>query len=111
MKKRLIPLLFLAAAPAVAADDHAHHMSHDSGQMAVQPVIATTEAVVNGIDAAGGTIRVAHAPIAAFNWPAMTMDLQLAEPDLAEGLAPGATVTLHIEKRSAVDYVVVWIDR
>jgi len=39
----------------------------------------------------------------------MTMDLPLAEPDLAKGIAPGTHVILRIEKRSPVDYVVVGI--
>ncbi|MGE0079666.1 MAG: copper-binding protein [Thiohalomonadaceae bacterium] len=110
MKKLFLTLMFLAA-PAFAADHvHGHgHDAHDTGMH--MPSVASVKAVVNGVDAAARTINVAHEPIAAFNWPAMTMDLPLAEPALAEGIAPGAHVTLRIEKRSPVDYVVVAIEQ
>ncbi|MCK9530793.1 MAG: copper-binding protein [Gammaproteobacteria bacterium] len=108
MKTLLLTLIFLAA-PAFAAD-HGHMHGHDA-QAAQAPAVASVKAVLNGVDAAAHTVKVAHEPIAAFNWPAMTMDLPLAEPDLAKGIAPGTHVILRIEKRSPVDYVVVGISR
>ena len=38
------------------------------------------------------TVKIAHEPIAAIAWPAMTMDFKLAKDDLRTGLAPGVKV-------------------
>jgi hypothetical protein len=38
------------------------------------------------------SVKIAHDPIAAVSWPAMTMDFKLAHDGLSKGLAPGTRV-------------------
>lgn len=117
MKKLFLFLMFLAV-PALAAehDHHDHNHGHDNnahghnhGAATQATSVASAKAMIKGVDAAARTIKVTHEPIAAFNWPAMTMDLPLADSALVQGIKPGAQVILRIEKRSPVDYVVVGI--
>lgn len=106
MKYAFALALALLAVPVHAAPQG--HTGHDHAATA-PAAVATVDATVRAVDPARGTINVSHGPIVAFNWPPMTMDLRLADQALAKGLAPGARVTLRIEKRSAVDYAVVGI--
>jgi Cu/Ag efflux protein CusF len=47
---------------------------------------------VNSIDRAAGTVNISHAAVASADWPAMTMDFRLANPDMAEKLDPGERI-------------------
>ncbi|WP_205574725.1 copper-binding protein [Indioceanicola profundi] len=73
------------------AEGHSHH----SG------VVGT--GTVRGVDAAKGTVKLAHGPIPALKWPAMVMDFKVAEgvdlSSLSDGqeiefaLGPDQTIT------------------
>ncbi|HHC71649.1 MAG TPA: efflux RND transporter periplasmic adaptor subunit [Thiotrichales bacterium] len=43
-----------------------------------------------------GSVNLAHDPIEALGWPAMTMDFELAEGASAEGIAPGTAVEFDL---------------
>ena len=45
--------------------------------------------VVKAIDAANGKVTIEHEPIAALQWPAMTMRFTFKDPKLVEGLKAG----------------------
>ncbi|HLP97380.1 MAG TPA: efflux RND transporter periplasmic adaptor subunit [Sideroxyarcus sp.] len=53
-----------------------------------------------------GTASISHDPIPALKWPAMTMDFALANPALAQGIAPGSKVTFEIVERGAGEWVI-----
>jgi Cu(I)/Ag(I) efflux system membrane fusion protein len=57
---------------------------------AAQSVMA--EAVVRGVDAAAGSLRLEHAPIPALGWPAMTMNFTVRDGVELDGLAPGQQI-------------------
>ena len=57
----------------------------------VPPATATALGTIDAIDAAAGTITIAHEPVAALNWPAMTMAFK-ATPEQLEGLSVGQRV-------------------
>ena len=49
--------------------------------------------VVKGVNAAKGVVTLKHDPIKALNWPAMTMDFDVRDKKLLEGLKPEQKVT------------------
>ena len=75
----------LSAVPAAPAFAHA---GHDHGA----PQSAEGEGVVRAINAQAGTVTVAHGPIAALNWPAMTMAFPVQSPALLNGVSVGSRV-------------------
>jgi Cu/Ag efflux protein CusF len=51
-----------------------------------------TQGTINSIDAAEGTVNISHEPVESAGWPAMTMNFQLSDPELAAELTPGQRV-------------------
>ncbi len=58
----------------------------------------------------GGKITLSHEPVAALNWPAMTMDFTLAEGALPEGIATGESVEFEFQQAGDA-YVVTKVRR
>lgn len=89
MKSKLIAAavasVFITVAPAAPAFAHAGH-DHAA------PQAAEAEGVVRAVNAQANTITVAHGPIAALNWPAMTMAFPVQSPAMLNGIAVGARV-------------------
>ncbi|ADH87157.1 copper-binding protein [Desulfurivibrio alkaliphilus] len=117
MKKTIISIIagasiiFALSAPALAASHgHGGH-GKSSGATADQAQVVTANGVVTATDPAGKTITLNHEPIPALNWPAMTMDLDLADPALAKGLQPGDKIVFELKRLSATDYVIIAIHR
>lgn len=54
----------------------------------------------------GSDVTITHEPIAALNWPRMTMDFQLAKPELIKGVAPGTAIQFEFEQRGPGEFVV-----
>jgi len=48
---------------------------------------------------ADGTVSITHGPIASLGWPGMTMDFELANSSLAQGIKPGSAVTFELVER------------
>jgi len=67
------------------------------------------EGRVEAVDAASGSVSLAHQPIASLKWPAMTMDFVLANPSLGAELKPGATVQFDFVERQPGEWVVTAI--
>lgn len=67
---------------------HEHHMmaGDHSMHMAAQSPAVQAVGVVKAIDAANGKVTIEHEPIAALQWPAMTMRFTFKDPKLVEGL-------------------------
>ena len=51
--------------------------------------------VVQQVDRAAKTVTLAHEPVATLNWPAMTMQFSISEPELFERLAAGRQVAFE----------------
>jgi Cu(I)/Ag(I) efflux system periplasmic protein CusF len=64
-----------------------------------------TSAVVKGIDAANGKVKLAHEPIKSLNWPAMTMGFLVKDPALFDKLAVGKKVEVEFVQQDS-DYVI-----
>lgn len=65
--------------------------------MAAPMQTAQGTGVVKAIDAKAASITLAHDPIPALKWSAMTMPFKLAKPELAKGLAVGQKVSFDVE--------------
>lgn len=113
MRSRYLVSLAVVAAiatpvSAFAAEGHAHG-SHASGHM--QHTAMSQAITGNGTVKAvkSGAITLAHEPIPALKWPAMTMDFKLKDPALAKGLKAGDAISFHLEQTSG-GYVISAIE-
>jgi Cu(I)/Ag(I) efflux system protein CusF len=70
-----------------------------------EAVTHKTTAVVKGVDAASGKVKLAHEPVKSLNWPAMTMGFLVRDPALFEKLAVGKKVEVEFVQQGS-DYVV-----
>ncbi len=59
------------------------------------PVAA--QGTVTALNAAGHTITLSHEPIAAINWPAMTMTFSVENPALLNGVTVGDHVAFQLK--------------
>jgi len=57
---------------------------------------AAGQGVINSVDAEAGVVNITHGPIPALSWPAMTMDLPVAEGVDLGGVQPGDEVRFRI---------------
>jgi Cu/Ag efflux protein CusF len=53
-----------------------------------------------------GSVSIAHEPIPALKWPAMTMDFALANRSLVAGIPPGSTISFEIVERGEGEWVI-----
>ena len=92
-----------AAADATATGNHRH-----AGHMLAQASPATAyqaSGIVKKSDAARGTATIAHGPIAALGWPAMTMTFKAKDNAVLAKLVPGRSVHFNFVKESG-NYVI-----
>lgn len=91
-----------AAAPETPAKEAA---SMADMKMDAPPADAVTakimgEGTIAAVDAAGGTIKLDHGPIAALNWPAMSMAFTVTDAKTLEGLKVGDAVSFEIKSQT-----------
>ena len=97
-------LPFVLAALALAAPAYAQHdHEHAAPPAAASPAGAQGTGQIKSVDAKAGAIPLHHGPIAALNWPAMTMTFK-ATPEVLKAAKPGATVTFTLN--AAADQIV-----
>jgi Cu(I)/Ag(I) efflux system membrane fusion protein len=70
-----------------------------------------TRGTINAIDPAAGSASISHEAIPALDWPAMTMSFELAQPELAAGIAPGEAVRFSFEERGGGQFVITRIEK
>ena len=111
-------LLSLTAAGALAfgapalAGDHSHHGHHgDHGKQQETGRTAEGVGVIRAIAADGKSVTLHHEPIRELRWPAMTMDLVLADPKLAASLKEGAKVDFTLQQTGPTDFTIIRIDQ
>ena len=100
-------LLLAVAALGVSAtgalahgQDHSAHAGH-AAPAAAGSVEGT--GVVKKIDAKSGSVTIAHDPIKALNWPAMTMPFKVADKALLAKMKPGAKVRFQLDGQTITD--------
>ena len=72
---------------------------------------ADTYHAVGSLDSVDGAdVTITHQPIPALKWPGMTMDFELASPDLVKGMAPGSPIRFDFEQRGPGEYVITRIE-
>lgn len=67
-------------------------------------------AEILGLNPSSGTLRVKHDRVDAWGWPAMTMDIAVADASLFQQVAIGDHVQLEIEKRPQGDIQITAIN-
>ncbi|MEO5573116.1 MAG: efflux RND transporter periplasmic adaptor subunit [Gammaproteobacteria bacterium] len=68
----------------------------------VQTAIGT--GIVKAVD--NTKLNISHGPITSLNWPAMTMDFQLANPRLADGITAGMRIEFEFSQNKVGAYVI-----
>lgn len=92
MKAVILPLLaaLAATAPAVA-QNHAHHAPAEAS------AAVEGRGVVKSVDAAAGTVTLAHEAIPALGWPPMTMSFKAASAPGLAALKPEDKVKFRLK--------------
>lgn len=65
---------------------------------------------VDEVDPKGASVSIEHGPVASLKWPAMTMEFQLANPALLQGLKPGAAVEFEFVERQPGEWVITRLE-
>jgi len=97
----VLPIALFAAAcspPAQEAAKTDMNASETAAPQAAGPI--TGSGAVTAVDASAGTITINHEPIAAINWPTMTMQFTAENPAILQGIAVGDRVTFEIKSAS-----------
>jgi Cu/Ag efflux protein CusF len=71
---------------------------------------ASGRGTINKIDNAAGSVNISHEAIPAIQWPAMTMDIKVADKKALSGVKPGQTVTFGLTKDAKTGYVISHIE-
>jgi Cu/Ag efflux protein CusF len=97
MKKALTTLI--AALAMLAAISNLHAADAASGK-----------GTINKVDNAAGSVNISHEAIPAIKWPAMTMDIKVADKKILSGVKSGQTVTFGLTKDAKSGYVISHIE-
>ena len=74
------------------------------------PRVYATTGTLEAIEADGQSITVTHPEIPELQWPAMTMDFDLASPEVVQGFAPGSAIRFEFEQRGPGEFAVTRIE-
>ena len=85
----LVAGLAIAGAAQAQGHDHGAHAAPAAAS-------AQGQGVVKAVDARAGTVTIAHGPIKALGWGAMTMAFK-ADPAALKGLAAGDKVSFSVK--------------
>ncbi len=95
MRTRLIAAalsVILASGPFIPVAMAHSSEEHSGGHDAAVPQTAEGEGVVKAVDAKGGKVTLQHGPIAALNWPSMTMTFKVASAAVLDNVSVGKKV-------------------
>lgn len=101
--------------PIDSASDAADRTSNNSAQISnkessVSSNLISARGMVLQVDQSNATIKINHDPIAALNWPRMTMPFRLKERSLATKIKEGDIVEFLLQKEAS-DYVIVKLSK
>lgn len=96
-------LLAFTSTQALAQAGHAHHPSTGRPAPASSPSAsaAFSEGVVRRVNAATGTVTIAHGPLTHLDMPPMTMGFKLRGSASLEGLSTGDKVRFVADKEGS----------
>lgn len=80
-------------------------LSAASGTAVAQTTHPAT-GVVKKVDAAKGTVTLAHDPVKSLKWPAMTMDFRVRDKESIAALKPGQKVEFDLVEEKKGSYVI-----
>lgn len=105
-------LLALTTSQAHAQAGHAHHPAPGAPASASSPAAHTafSEGVIRRVNAASGTVTIAHGPLTHLDMPPMTMSFKAAGSASLDGLAAGDQVRFVADKEGS-KLVVTRIDK
>lgn len=109
LRMLIVPIAVLAAACSPPAQQEAAkgeaemNTPEAAAPAAAGPVAAN--GTVTAVDAAAGTISINHEPIAAINWPTMTMQFTAENPAILQGIAVGDRVAFEIKSANETGIV------
>jgi Cu/Ag efflux protein CusF len=84
-----------------------HDGALEGAALSAMPARAKGVGHVTAVDRVARTITIDHDPAPGSDWPAMRLTLPVASPHLLEGVAAGALVEFHIERRAGVAEIAV----
>jgi len=100
MKAVVLSLVAALAMTSAAAAQHAGHGDVPAPKAA--PAAVEGVGVVKSVDAKAGAITLAHEPIKALNWPAMTMPFKVSDKALLEKAAVGSKIRFQLSGQTIV---------
>ena len=103
-----IGILLIAHGGMARAASHEHDMSQH--QVAAQPAAQQGMGILKAVNAKDGKVQIAHEPIAALGWPAMTMWFMLHAPLPAE-IKVGDGVRFELMQGDKNQWMIVKIGR
>ena len=120
MKNKLSALVIMATTTLAACGGPETAGTENSATSPAQSANASAEAgpAADQIHSGDGQITeiaenkvtISHGPIAAIDWPAMTMAFAAPSPDMLQGLAVGDKVSFQFQQ-SGSDYVITSINK
>ncbi|HZW24181.1 MAG TPA: efflux RND transporter periplasmic adaptor subunit [Gallionella sp.] len=89
---------------------HAAHGGATASPVEQKPVLPATvghqaQGTLEAVNA-DGTVSITHGPIESLGWPSMTMDFELANSSLAQGIKPGSSITFELVERGEGVWVI-----
>lgn len=106
-KTTLVEVLALAVAVSMTAATAVRPVETGRALLVAQAAEkAAGEGVIKGVDLGERKLRIAHRPIAALNWPEMTMAFGVAPGVDLSGLTPGAKVKFALSRDAKGLYVI-----
>lgn len=97
MKKALNVFIAGCAMLAAAATLHAADAASGRG-------------TINKINLEAGSVNISHEAIPALKWPAMTMDIKVADRKILSGVKSGQAVSFGLSKDPKAGYVISHIE-
>lgn len=87
-------------------------LSATSAATAPNPEMASATGRIRAINTPQDTVSIQHGPVPAMDWPPMTMNFGIREPNQLRGLSTGDRVQFHFRQRQEGDrYVIEHIER
>ena len=80
-----------------------------AGAAAGGPVTHRAEGSVEAVDPAGGSVTLAHAPVASLKWPAMSMEFRAKDPAVLRALKPGQKITFEFIDAGKGEFLILGI--
>lgn len=102
----VFPAALLAAACTPPAGEQSQPPTAEQAEPAAPAAAVSATGTVTAVNAAAGTISIDHDPIAAVNWPAMSMQFTAEDATILQGVAVGDRVAFDLKSASEPETIV-----